>query len=209
MKVIESSYIIEDKVDGMEMLKKIERAGRNCYKSEDKITDDSAIAFIKKILKMGHESIIEHEKITVRFICDRGVTHEMVRHRISSFSQESTRYANYSKDRFGGEITVIPLMDGLTQAQIARRCALYNAIEEIYMAELDEGIKPQQARDNLPTCLKSEMVWTANLREWRHILQLRTAQAAHPAIRKLMIPLLKEFRQLIPIMFDDVGTTEF
>ena len=107
MKIIKPEFIIEDNIDGNEILRKIEKAGRTCYKSEDKVTNDSSKQFIKKILKIGHESVIEHEKITVRIICDRGVTHEIVRHRIASYSQESTRYCNYSKNKFGNEISVI------------------------------------------------------------------------------------------------------
>ena len=210
-KIIVSSFKIEDSIrgrgDGIELLKHIERAGRTCYKSEC-LTDDSAQEFVAKRIREGHHSILEHEKITVRVVCDRGVSHEIVRHRLGSYSQESTRYCNYSKDRFGKEITLIPMMDDLTTAQVDRRMALYKHMEEVYMAEIDEGIAPQQARDNLPTCLKTEIVMTYNVREWRHFFTLRTAKNAHPQMRKVMRPLLAEFRRLIPVAFDDVGVLE-
>jgi thymidylate synthase (FAD) len=207
MQIIESDYTIEDPINGPEILRKIEKAGRTCYKSEA-LNDDSAKTFVAKIIKNGHHSVLEHEKITVRVVCDRGVTHEIVRHRLGSYSQESTRYCNYSKDRFGKEITLIPMMDNLTTAQIDRRMALWQHMEEVYMAEIAEGISPQQARDNLPTCLKSEIVMTYNVREWRHFFTLRTAKAAHPQMRKITCRLLADFRRMIPVAFDDVGTVE-
>ena len=107
MKIIPASFIIEDEIDGKAILKKIEKAGRTCYKSEGLLTEDSCNVFVPKIMNMNHESVLEHEKVTVRFICDRGVSHELVRHRIASFGQESTRYCNYTKNKFGNEITVI------------------------------------------------------------------------------------------------------
>ncbi len=107
MKVINSSFRFNDDIDGSYILKKIEKAARVCYKSEDKITDDSASNFIANIIKRGHESVLEHEKITVTIICDRGISHEIVRHRIASYSQESTRYCNYSDGKFGCELTFI------------------------------------------------------------------------------------------------------
>jgi thymidylate synthase (FAD) len=207
MKIIDSSYKIEDEVDGMALLRRIEKAGRTCYKSEA-LSDDSAIAFVTKIIKNGHHSVLEHEKITVRVVCDRGVTHEIVRHRLGSYSQESTRYCNYAKDRFGNEITLSPMIDKLTFEQLDRRMVLFRDMESVYLKEIEEGISPQQARDVLPTCLKTEIVMTYNVREWRHFFTLRTAKAAHPQMRKIMCPLLAEFRRLIPVAFDDVGTTE-
>ena len=107
MKIIKPYIELEDKIDGQAILKKIERIGRTCYKSESNITDDSAERFIKNIIKNGHESVLEHVSITLRVICDRGVSHEIVRHRIASYSQESTRYCNYSKDNFNNELTFI------------------------------------------------------------------------------------------------------
>lgn len=205
VQIVDFSFSIEDEIDGDQLLRKIEKAGRTCYKSEDKITPDSSHKFVKMLLDRGHLAMLEHEKVTVRVVCDRGVSHEIVRHRIASYAQESTRYCNYSKAQFGNEITVAPMMDGLTPNQIARRMKLWEHSQQVYMDELNEGITPQQARDNLPTCLKTEIVVTYNLREWRYFFGLRTDPKAHPQMRKVMIPLLQEFRRRIPIIFDDVG----
>ncbi|MFA5023352.1 MAG: FAD-dependent thymidylate synthase [Patescibacteria group bacterium] len=209
MKIVEPSFVIEDEIDGIKILKKLESAARNCYKSENLVTEDSYKAIIKRIIDSHHDSVLEHESITVRFICDRGISHELVRHRIASFSQESTRYANYSKDKFGNEISVI------LPALIKSRPELFDSwllacslAEQSYMYMLDQGISPQIARSVLPTCLKTEIVVTANVREWKHIFEQRTDKAAHPQMRQLMCPLLKEFRNLIPIIYDNIGTTD-
>ena len=205
MKIINACYSIETPIDGAEMLKRIEKAGRTCYKSEDRITDESAKSFVRKLIERGHESVLEHESITVRFVCDRGISHEIVRHRIASFSQESTRYCNYSNDRFGSEITFIKpyfLKDG-TVAYALWSTAMHLA-NIMYSDMLTEGCTPQQARSVLPNSTKTEIVMTANLREWRHFLKLRTAPAAHPQMRELTVPLLKELQERIPVVFDDI-----
>ena len=209
MRIIKPSYEIETPFDGLEVLKHIEKAGRTCYKSEDKITDDSAIAFVKRIMKSGHESVIEHFSFSVRFICDRGVTHELVRHRLASFSQESTRYCNYSKDKHDNHLTFIQPCWFVTDScgkygdfspkdfgkvTEYRWLASMHQTENTYLALIAEGWKPQQARSVLPNSLKTEIVTTANLREWRHILKLRTGKPAHPQIREIMIPLLTELQ---------------
>jgi thymidylate synthase (FAD) len=200
MKIIEPHYIIMDELNGMEILKKIEQCGRTCYLSEDKITDTSCIDFAKMIIKNGHESVLEHVSITVKFIIDRGVSHEIVRHRIASFSQESTRYCNYSK---GGEIGFIKPSLSSEQAFKLWQDSCEQA-ESTYLQLLNSGCKPQEARAVLPNCLKTEIVMTANLREWRHFLRLRTSLNAHPDMRKLVIPLLIEFKEKIPVIFDDI-----
>ena len=205
MKIINASYSIETPIDGAEILKRIEKAGRTCYKSEDRITEESAKSFVQKLIERGHESVLEHESITVRFICDRGVSHEIVRHRIASFSQESTRYCNYSNDRFGYEITFIKpyfLKEG-TAAYALWSTAMHLA-NIMYSDMLAEGCTPQEARSVLPNSTKTEVVMTANLREWRHFLKLRTAKAAHPQMRELTVPLLKELQERIPVVFDDI-----
>lgn len=207
MRIVKPRWTIETKIDREEVLREMERDGRTCYKSEEAITSESARDFLKKRLggKIPHKSILEHTHVKVRFQCNRGVSHELVRHRIGAYSQESTRYCNYSKGRFGGEIFLIPMLTDLTQAQIVRRMALYQQVEDVYMAEIKEGIKPQQARDNLLICLKTEIVATYNLSQWRHVFTLRTDNAAHPQMRELMRPLLVAFRKLFPVVFDDVG----
>ena len=205
MKIINASYRIETPIDGAEILKRIEKAGRTCYKSEDRITEESAKSFVRMLIERGHESVLEHESITVRFICDRGVSHEIVRHRLASYSQESTRYCNYSGDRFGYEITFIKpyfLKEG-TVAYASWSTAMHLA-NIMYSDMLAEGCTPQEARSVLPNSTKTEIVMTANLREWRHFLKLRTAKAAHPQMRELTVPLLKELQERIPVVFDDI-----
>lgn len=210
MRIIKPRFEILDQVNGMDILKKIELAGRVCYKSEDKITDDSAIRFVQNLLKRGHEAVLEHEKITVKIICDRGVSHEIVRHRLASYCQESTRYCNYSNEQFGNEITVIGpcFWDKNTSAlhggwEVACRLA-----EKAYFELIDNGATPQEARSVLPNSLKTEIVCTFNLREWRHFFKLRTAKTAHPQMREITIPMLAEFKRLVPVIFDDILVEE-
>lgn len=209
MKIIKPYFIIEDVVDGEKILKNLERAGRTCYKSEDKISESSARTFVKKIIEMGHETILEHEKVTVRIICDRGVTHEIVRHRLASYSQESTRYCNYSFDKHDGQITFIEpcFWNANDSLNIAKRkiwsIAMRNT-EQAYLELIKLGASPQEARSVLPNSLKTEIVMTANLREWRHFFKLRCSPKAHPQMREIAIPLLEEFKRLIPVIFDDI-----
>lgn len=220
MKIINAGYEILTPLDGAAILKHIERIGRVCYKSEDRITDESAPLFVKKLIERGHEAMIEHFSISVKFIVDRGVSHEIVRHRIASFAQESTRYCNYTKEQFGNEITVIKPcfwnktdyseeVDGVYDLnEVAGkwdgwRKAMKTA-EACYFRLLELGATPQEARSVLPNSLKTEIVMTANLREWRHFFKLRCAATAHPQMREVAIPLLKELQQLVPVVFDDV-----
>ena len=206
MQIIDARYEILDKIDGMEVLKKIERVARTCYKSEDYIKEGSAERLVKSLINRGHEAMLEHYSFSIKFVCDRGVSHEIVRHRVASFAQESTRYCNYSKDKFGNELTFIkpcfwdeysPCMEILWQ-QAAKQS------EVKYFELLEMGATPEQARSVLPNSIKTEIVMTANLREWRHFLKLRTSQAAHPQMRELTIPLLKELKEKIPVIFDDI-----
>ena len=205
MKVIQPSIEVLNQINGDEILKRIELIGRVCYKSEDKITTDSAKAFVSNILKSGHESVIEHEKISVRIICDRGVSHEIVRHRIASYSQESTRYCNYSKDKFGNELTVVkPLFWDEESDEYQLWYNTIKKIEETYNKMISIGIKPQEARSILPNSLKTEIVVTMNLREWRHFFRLRTSMRAHPQMKEVADMILNEFKKEIPIIFDDI-----
>jgi thymidylate synthase (FAD) len=209
MKLIQSYYEILSGIDAHLMLANIELAGRTCYKSRCNITADSAASFARMLIRNGHESVLEHEKITVLFVCDRGVSHELVRHRIASFSQESTRYCNYSKDKFDGEITFIvpPFGDGseyMTTAEVRWKAAMRDS-EMHYMALIGMGWQPQQARSVLPNSLKTEVVVTANIREWRLILKQRTSGKAHPQMRELMRPLLDEFKKILPPLFEDIS----
>lgn len=208
MRIVESSVEIITPINGDNILKHIELVGRCCYKSEDKITNESAKKFVEGIIKRGHETVIEHYNITVKFITDRGVTHEIVRHRMASYAQESTRYCNYSKDKFDKEITVIkPVNLEYDDAYLD----WYNACqyeENTYFSMLEKGYKPQVARSVLPTCTKTEIMVTMNLREWRHFIKLRSSKAAHPDIRILAIELLNQFKNKIPIIFDDIEVEE-
>lgn len=202
MRVIGPSFVIEDEIDGQQILRNLERYGRTCYKSEDKMTSDSAPKFVASILRSGHESVIEHEKVTVRVICDRGVTHEIVRHRLASYSQESTRYCNY---RSPGIQVIEPFffVEDEEKYEIWQKAML--ACEEAYNALIEAGATPQEARSVLPNSLKTEIVITFNLREWRHFFKLRCSKRAHPQMREIAVPLLREFRRLIPIIFDDIS----
>jgi thymidylate synthase (FAD) len=167
-------------------LKAIERAGRTCYKSEDKITEDSAEKFYKMIYQKGHESVVEHAVASIRIICDRGVSHEIVRHRLASYSQESTRYCNYSKDKFDNQIMVVEPPFDDDAARLEWFDAMKN-IERHYLSLTKRGVSPQLARSVLPNSLKTELVMTANFREWMHFLNLRTSAAAHPQMREVAI----------------------
>ena len=189
----------------MEVLQKIELCGRVCYKSESRITEDSAIKFVRNILNSGHESVLEHEKITVRIVCDRGVSHEIVRHRIASYSQESTRYCNYSKDGFGNELAFIrPLFWKDNRQQMTNWERSMADMEHDYIQAIQAGATPQEARSVLPNSLKTEIIVTMNLREWLHFFKLRTSSKAHPQMREISIPLLAAFKTLIPVVFDDI-----
>jgi len=205
MKIIDPCVEIVTPLDGQAILKHIERCGRVCYKSEDKITDTSAQKFVAGIIKRGHEAVLEHFDITAKFTVDRGVSHEIVRHRLAAYCQESTRYCNYSQGKHGSEITVIkPLyMDRGTPVFNIWKSACERC-ETAYFDLLNEGCSPQEARAVLPNSLKTEVMMTANLREWRHFFKLRTSPAAHPQMREVAIPLLRMMRESIPVVFDDL-----
>jgi len=200
-------------VMGIEPLKLIEKAGRTCYKSEDKVTKDSSIKFVQRLNDLGHESVIEHSAMTVKIVCDRGVSHELVRHRLAAFSQESTRYCNYK----GGVTFVIPpWIDAKVGEYRSPEDILYTSkdfnwfvamylSENMYIKLLQTGWSPQQARSVLPNSLKTEIVITANFREWKHIFRLRCQLAAHPQMREIMIPLLHKCKEKIPVIFDNIN----
>lgn len=203
MKIITPGFEIMTPIDGKAILKHVEQCGRVCYKSEDRITEAGAANFVRLIMNRKHEAVLEHFSITIKFVCDRGVSHEIVRHRLASYCQESTRYCNYSKGKFGGEITVVrPVyLDPDTCAYHAweRAC---KAAETAYFELLDWGCSPQEARAVLPNSLKTEVVMTANLREWQHFFRLRCSSAAHPQMREVAAPALEALRAKIPVIFD-------
>lgn len=182
----------------------IERAARICYKSESKLNVNTSSEFLKGIISSGHESVIEHEKITAFFVVDRGVTHEIVRHRIASYSQESTRYCNYNKDKFGNEITVIEpffYLDDDGKYGIWKTAC--ETAEASYM-KLVKLSSPQAARSVLPNSLKAEIAITYNLREWRHFFSLRCSKDAHPQMQQVAIPLLLFLQKEFSPIFDDI-----
>lgn len=201
MKVVPPSFEIVSYLNREEILRKIERAGRIAHKSEEKITPDSAEDFVKKLIQMGHESVLEHVDISVIIICDRGVSHELVRHRLASYTQESTRYCDYAKK---GELAFIKpcfLKEGTREYKIWEEAMRF--AEKMYFKLRESGLKPQEARAVLPNSLKTEIFMTANLREWRHIFELRCALASHPQMREIMVPLLHVFQNRLKPIFDD------
>ena len=212
MKVIDASYEILTPIDAKDIYRKIERVGRICYKSEAAISDESGEKFVRNLVKREHEAMLEHAHITVIFTVDRGVSHELVRHRLASFAQESTRYCNYSQDKFGNEITVIrPFYLDPRSVEYQEWCKAMQACEKVYLNMLSFGCTPQEARAVLPNSLKTEIAVTANLREWRHILKLRAAGTTgqpHPQMAEIMIPLLKELQEKLPAIFEDIHIKE-
>ena len=208
MKLVDPILYVED-YDGKKMLQRIERACRTCYRSENLITENSYKKLLKNCLNRGHESILEHEKVSIRMICDIGVYKDLTRHRFGSFSIESTRYCNYGKDKFDSEIKFIK------PVHIEEGSSLYNywetgleALEENYLKMAQEGAKPDQLRMLLPHSTAAEVNMTCNLREWKHVLSLRCTNHAHPSIRQLLIPLLLKFKKDMPEIFADVEYDE-
>lgn len=209
MKLIKPGYEILTEIDGIAELQTIERAARTCYKSEVAITEDgeSAKKLIQRLIQNGHEAMLEHSFLSVKFTVDRGVTHELVRHRLCSFAQESTRYCNYSGKKFGRDVKfIIPYFfkDKPDAMQIwTEACA---RAEQAYFDLLDGDTTPQEARTVLPNSTAAEIIMSANYREWQHILRLRTAKDAHPQMREVMCPLGRELQSRIPVIFDDCVT---
>ncbi|MBN2693858.1 FAD-dependent thymidylate synthase [bacterium] len=203
MRVIEPYFEVETPIDKGYIYKLIEKAGRTAYKSENLITDESAEGFIKKIVSLEHESVLEHFYITVRVVCDRGVSHELVRHRIASYTQESTRYCNYSKGKFGKELTFIkPFFWSIDSDKYQIWLKTTEYIENSYLNLIELGATPQEARAILPNSLKTEIVVTMNIRSWRNFFRLRAVKTAHPQMREIVIPILNHFKKELPYLFD-------
>lgn len=212
MQAIKAYTQIFKDFEGQKVLQKLELVGRTCYKSEDKITEDSAAKFVAGLIKRGHEAMLEHVSITVKFVTDRGISHEIVRHRLASYAQESTRYCNYSQDKFGHELTFI-IPDFLEYGSEGFKLWKdeMKQVENTYFAMLEAGHTPQEARSVLPNSLKTELVMTANLREWRAFFKLRAANstgAAHPQMLEITRPLLDDLKAMIPVVFDDITYEE-
>lgn len=202
MEVIEPSVEILTPINGLEVLKMIELAGRTCYKSEDNITDDSCMRFVKMLIDRNHTAMLEHYNITFKIITNRGVTHELVRHRIASYAQESTRYVNYNKK--GIQFIKPCFVDDNDPYSYTLWYSAMTRADEAYQKLIKAGWKPEQAREVLPNSLKTEIVVTMNLRELRHMLTLRTSKFAHPEIRKVMTMLLEQLKTKVPVVFDDI-----
>lgn len=205
MNIIEPSVEILTPLDADTVYKHLERCGRVCYKSEGRTAPGSAEKFLKRIVLSGHESVLEHFSVTFKFICDRSVSHQLVRHRIASYSQESQRYCNYRNDSFDNEITVVRpvgfLPGTMYYSAWERSC---RTAEDAYMYLVAEGRSPQEARSVLPNSCKTEIVCTMNIRELRHFLKLRTSKAADPAIRQVASMLLSKTKDALPILFEDI-----
>lgn len=219
MNIIKARYEImdKDKLNEKEILQRIETIGRTCYKSEDKITEDSSEKFVRNLILRGHEAVLEFVDITVKFYCDRGLSHEIVRHRLANFAQESTRYCNYAADKFGNEVSFIDIRRGIEldsktknlneftiTAIISEWLEACHDAEKHYFAMLELGASPQIARSSLNNSAKTEINVKMNLREWRHFFKLRCDVAAHPQMRELTIPLLQDMREICPVVFEDI-----
>ncbi len=207
MKLVEP-WIKVEKFDGKQIMKRIERACRTCYRSEDKISEDSYKNLLKNCLNRGHESVLEHEKITVRIYNDIGSYKDLTRHRFASFSVESTRYCSYDKDKYGNEISFInPVYIEDKEIYDNWKKAMQE-IEKSYLKMKELGATTDMCRNLLPHSTAAEYTMTANIREWKHILSLRANNHVHPAIRQVMIPLLKYFKQEMPEIFDGIEYDE-
>jgi len=201
MQIIKPSVFVEDLPDYSKTLKKIERAARTCYKSENKIEENSAEKLIRSCIKRGHESILEHSVVSIRIICSRGVTHELVRHRLASYSQESTRYVNY------GNKQLQFIEPWWFNDELKSKVAFIKSCEDSecnYLDMLNEGHAPQAARDALTNAVKTEIFMTANIREWRHILKIRMDISAHPDIQLIMRKIYNILTASMPVFFDDI-----
>lgn len=204
MKIIEPKIEVEN-YDGVKIMRSIERACRTCYRSEGLITEDSYKKLLTNCINRGHESVMEHEKITVRMTCDVGCYKDLTRHRIASFSIESTRYCAYNKDKFSNElkfINPVNIEEDTAEYEFWKNCM--QDIEDTYMDMAKLGCKPDQLRMILPHSTAAEVTMTANIREWRHILSLRCSKMAHPSIRQVLIPLLLKFKDDMPELFDSI-----
>ena len=184
-------------------LKHVEKCGRICYLSEPKDPEGSTEKFIRMLIKNGHESPLEHGSCTFKIVTDRAISQEIVRHRLASYSQESTRYCNYANGKFSREITVIE-PSGLAENEAREWLDAMEYLERTYLYLIDGGVKSEKARDVLPLCLKTELMMTANFREWRHFLKLRGSRMAHPGIRKIAKQIYEVFKQAIPVLVEDI-----
>jgi len=207
MRIVQSSVEFITELNRDEILKNIEKIGRTCYKSEDLITTESAPKFVSMLVARGHEAMIEHVNVSVKFTTNRGVSHELVRHRIASYAQESSRYCNYSKDKYDNQLTFINISEAFPNCTSEEYEVWLNSMaraERDYLELIELGSKPDFARDVLPNSLKTEIVATMNLREWRHFIRLRTSKFAHPEIRIPAIKVFDKLNETLPEIFSDL-----
>lgn len=203
MKIVKPWVELEE-IDGIQVMKNLERAAKHCYRTEGNIKEDSYDHFLRNCINRGHESVLEHEKVTVRICCDVGAYKDITRHRLASFSIESTRYCNYSKDKFGNEISFIEPCNIDDENLLNQWKECMENIEKTYNQMAKDGALPDQLRLLLPHSTAAELTMTANIREWRHIFSLRADKHAHPSIQQFMIPLLLYFKEQMPALFDEV-----
>ena len=201
-------HVIVEKFDGVQVMKRIERACRTCYRSEGKITDDSYKNLIKNCINRGHESVLEHEKVTVRIYNDIGSYKDLTRHRFASFSVESTRYCSYDKDKYGNEISFMDPVYIEDEKVYEVWKKTMQDIENSYLEMKKLGATTDMCRNILPHSTAAEYTMTANIREWKHIFELRANNHVHPAIRQVMIPLLKYFKEQMPDIFGEIPYDE-
>jgi len=197
MKIIEPKAELFDFVDTEATMKKLEACGRVSHQSEAR--ENSADNFVRMLIKRGHESVLEHVSLTFRIICDRGVSHELVRHRFASPTQESTRYVKYD------ELEVIAPRWQEQTFLYRKWYSHMRKVEDTYKDMIEHGARPEDARSVLSNCVKSELYMTCNLREWRWILKLRTSKAAHPQMRELMNQVLAVFKEKLPVIVEDIS----
>jgi len=207
MRIVEP-WIKVEKIDGTKIMKRLERACRTCYRSEGNITEDSYKRLLTNCITRGHESVLEHEKVTVRIYSDIGSYKDLTRHRFASFSVESTRYCSYDKDKYGNEIAIINPVYIEDKEMYETWKKTIQEIENGYIKMKQLGASTDMCREVLPHSTAAEYTMTANIREWKHILSLRTTKHVHPSIRQVLIPLLKYFKQEMPEIFDDVEYDE-
>ena len=207
MRIVEP-WIMVEKIDGKKIMKKIERACRTCYRSEGKISENSYKTLLTNCITRGHESVLEHEKVTVRIYSDIGSYKDLTRHRHASFSVESTRYCSYDKDKFGNEISFINPIYMEDKDVYKTWENTMKEIENGYKKMKELGATTDMCREILPHSTAAEYTMTANIREWKHILALRTTKHVHPSIRQVLIPLLKYFKEEMPEIFGDIEYDE-
>ena len=209
MKILKAEFEILTPINSEYILTSLEKAGRTCYKSEKEITFDTAKKFVSKLIKKGHESVVEHQSISVKIVCDRGISHELVRHRLASYSQESQRYCNYKDDI----IFILPCwidINCIGNEDFNLWYEMCEQSESNYKKLISIGWNPEEARCVLNNSVKTELVMTANLREWRHFFKLRAEELygrPHPQMLEITIPMLEKFKKLIPVIFDNIGVT--